>query len=79
MDEKSPLTKYLVFIFSLTLLSCATEEDVAAWGSWHDQYVEDSCARCEECCTATTEEGFIDPYGIERPASWLPEADGGIE
>ena len=40
--------------------------------TWHKRYVADSCARCPECCVEVTENGFIDAYGVERPADWLP-------
>ena len=40
---------------------------------WHQRWVEDSCARCPECCVVTTENGFIDEYGVERPLDWLPD------
>lgn len=79
MTLTSNITKYLVVFFSISLSSCATEEEVAGWQTWHEQYVEDACSRCPDCCIETTEEGFIDPYGVERPADWLPESDGGIE
>jgi len=40
---------------------------------WHDRYVQDNCARCPDCCVTVTENGFIDPYGVERPRDWLAE------
>lgn len=43
--------------------------------SWHERYVSDACERCPDCCVAITEHGFIDSYGVERPADWLPEID----
>jgi hypothetical protein len=86
MDTVSTLTRYLVFLFIFTPLSCATEDDVFQWESveginhikpamhWHTQYVTDACKACPECCIVVTDHGFIDEYGVERPISWLPNA-----
>lgn len=41
--------------------------------SWHERFINDSCERCPDCCVRVTENGFIDPYGVERPFDWLPE------
>lgn len=84
MDTVSTLTRYLVFLFIFTSLSCATEDDVLQWEPaeeinhikpamhWRIQYVTDACKVCPQCCVAITDRGFIDEYGVERPTSWLP-------
>ena len=91
MDYKSKIISYMAGLISLFLLSCASPKEVESWEApqappsfkpavhWTEAYVSDSCARCPECCVAVTEDGFIDPYGVERPPTWLPEADGGVE
>lgn len=91
MDYTSKIISYMAGFISLFLLSCASQTDVDSWEApktspsivpaihWSQDMAEDSCARCPECCVVVTEAGFIDPYGVERPLTWLPEADGGIE
>ena len=41
--------------------------------NWYERYVNDACERCPDCCVVVTEDGFIDPYGVERPIDWLPD------
>ena len=73
---KRSITMNLVVFFVLFLSSCATQQETEGWYSWHDAYVHDACTRCPDCCAEITEEGFIDPYGVERPIDWLPSQNG---
>ena len=49
-----------ILLTASLLLSCGEEAILQEEQStWHQQYVEENCARCPECCTETIEEVWI--------------------
>jgi hypothetical protein len=51
---------FRILLIASLFLSCGEETNpTPSSDAWHQQYVEDNCARCPECCVEAIEEVWI--------------------